>query len=249
MGGILSPTCTDLHLATLLKIILETFQYTENIKLHCQYRDDGFIVFSAGNDQIKEFFNIANRIDPLLKFTFEVSNNVMTFLDTKIYKGTRFLEHRILDVKSHTKSTETYQYLQPSSAHPIHTFKSITVGETIRHVRNNSSKKELKKHLDNLHQKLIKRGYKSKKTLKLINEVKNKIDRKKTLMTVSKNKSIPLTFITKYNPVVKGLSRILRKHWNKLVADDKCKEIFKQMPIIAYKRNKNLKEIFAKTKR
>ena len=104
----------------------------------------------------------------------------MTFLDTEVYKGTRFFKHRILDVRSHIKCTETYQYLQPSSAHPIHTFKSITVGETIRHIRNNSSENELKKHLDNLYKKLINRGYKKNKTLRLINEVKDKVERKNT---------------------------------------------------------------------
>ena len=103
MGGILSPTCTDLHLASVLKIILERFHQRKSIKLHCQYRDDGFMVFSGTIAEIKEFFNIANEINPLLKFTFEISNSVMNYLDTDIFKGERFQNCGILDVKSHIK--------------------------------------------------------------------------------------------------------------------------------------------------
>ncbi|CAG2201854.1 unnamed protein product [Mytilus edulis] len=49
MGGIFSPTCTDLHLSVLLINILDKFQWRENIKLHCQYRDDGFMMIMATN--------------------------------------------------------------------------------------------------------------------------------------------------------------------------------------------------------
>ncbi|CAG2255721.1 unnamed protein product [Mytilus edulis] len=86
MGGILSPTCTDLHLASILKMILDKFQYRTHIKLHCQYRDDGFMVFTGNMLQIEEFFSIANKIDNLLKFTYEVSEELMTYLDLEVYK-------------------------------------------------------------------------------------------------------------------------------------------------------------------
>ncbi|CAC5386124.1 unnamed protein product [Mytilus coruscus] len=56
----------------------------------CQYRDDGFMVTECNKSQIDEFFAIANRIDPLLKFTYDFSNTELTYLDTKVYKGERF---------------------------------------------------------------------------------------------------------------------------------------------------------------
>ncbi|XP_071181367.1 uncharacterized protein [Mytilus edulis] len=110
MGGILSPSCTDLHLASILKMILDKFQYRTHIKLHCQYRDDGFMVFTGNMLQIEECFSIANKIDNLLKFTYEVSEELMTYLDLEVYKGNRFHIKGILDVKFHIKKTETYQF-------------------------------------------------------------------------------------------------------------------------------------------
>ena len=248
MGGILSPTCTDLHLASILKIILDKFQHKKNIRLHCQYRDDGFIAFTGNNNQIEEFFSIANAINPLLKFTYETSNYLMKYLDTEVYKGTRFLDSGFLDIKSHIKTTETYQYLPPLSSHPAHTCINITMGETIRHIRNNSSEIELHKQLCNLENKLTDRGYKKNKTKNIIHDTRNKINRLQTLAVKPVSKNIPLTLTTRFNPAVKGLGRALRKHWNKLQSDEVCQSIFKQVPIIAYKRTKNLKEYFAESR-
>ena len=248
MGGILSPTCTDLHLASILKMILDKFQYRTHIKLHCQYRDDGFMVFTGNMLQIEEFFSIANKIDNLLKFTYEVSEELMTYLDLEVYKGNRFHINGILDVKSHIKKTETYQYLPPNSSHPQSTFKSITVGETIRHIRNNNNEIDLNKHLINLELKLVARGYNKRITRDLISDTCNKVKRCHTLTRKTIKKNIPLTLITKYNPAVKGLGRALRKSWNNLQSDEICRQIFKKVPIIAYKRSRNLKEYFAETR-
>lgn len=54
--------------------------------------------------------------------------------------------------------------------------------------------------------------------------------------------------VTKYNPVVKNLNRTIRKHWDKLLKDKTCEQLFNKKPIIAYKRNKNLKEYFAEAR-
>ena len=44
-----------------------------------------------------------------MKFTAEISEKEITFLDTVVYKGDRFLKEAILDVKTHYKPTETFQ--------------------------------------------------------------------------------------------------------------------------------------------
>ena len=56
IGGQISPTITDLHLSVILNKILDKFQHREYINLHCQYRDDGFMIFSGTIKQIIDFF-------------------------------------------------------------------------------------------------------------------------------------------------------------------------------------------------
>ena len=41
-----------------------------------------------------------------------------TFLDTVVYKGKRFQNQSILDIKAHFKPTETFQHSHFPSSHP-----------------------------------------------------------------------------------------------------------------------------------
>ena len=54
-----------------------------------------------------------------MKFTAEISENKITFLDTVVFKGERFIKESILDIKTHYKPTETSSiypfYLVPPS--------------------------------------------------------------------------------------------------------------------------------------
>ena len=52
---------------------------------------------------------------PPNKFTAEISENEITFLDAVVIKGDRLVEKTILDIKTHYKPTETFQYTHFSS--------------------------------------------------------------------------------------------------------------------------------------
>ena len=59
--------------------------------------------------EIEHFIEHANSYHPTIKFTAEVSQLGITFLDTTVYKGERFKKELILDVQTHYKPTETFQ--------------------------------------------------------------------------------------------------------------------------------------------
>ena len=44
------------------------------------------------------------------------------------------------------------------------------------------------------------------------------------------------------------MSKVVRKHWNILSINKFFKEIFQNEPVIAFKRNKNLKEVIGSNK-
>ena len=54
----------------------------------------------------------ANLHHPTIKFSAETSDTETVFLDTVVYKGTRFKEKSILDAKWHFKQTETFLHTQ-----------------------------------------------------------------------------------------------------------------------------------------
>ena len=69
-----------------------------------------FLLWTINRDRIEQFIEQANNHHPTIKFTAEISNKETTFLDTYIYKGARFERDAILDVHTHFKPTETFQY-------------------------------------------------------------------------------------------------------------------------------------------
>ena len=82
-------------------------------------------------DRIEHFIEQANNHHPTVKFTTELSDKETTFLDTYIYKGERFERDAILDVRTHFKPTETFQYTHFASCHPQGLKKGFIKGEAL----------------------------------------------------------------------------------------------------------------------
>ena len=112
MGARPSPSLTDLRMFELISEILKKFTHSNKILHLSIYRDDGFIIFDGEEDEIKQLFEIANNIHPLIKFTHEISTKNIQFLDVTVYKGNRFYAENILDFKLYRKPTDNYQYLE-----------------------------------------------------------------------------------------------------------------------------------------
>lgn len=64
----------------------------------------------GGGDKIEGFLQNTNSFHPT-KFTAEISETETEFLDTKVYRGDRFIREPILDVRTHFKPLDTFQYM------------------------------------------------------------------------------------------------------------------------------------------
>ena len=89
----------------------EILRQSVNIPLTWKrFIDDVFCLWDTNKEEIEHFIKQANLYHPTIKFTAEVSQLETTFLDTTVYKGERFEKESILDVRTHYKPTETFQY-------------------------------------------------------------------------------------------------------------------------------------------
>ena len=82
--------------------------------------DDSLLFYKGTENQLEELISKINQLHESLKFTYTCSKEEIQFLDLIIYKGERFRTSNILNVKSYTKPTETFCYLDRSSCHPFH---------------------------------------------------------------------------------------------------------------------------------
>ena len=74
------------------------------------------------------------QLSPYNQITDEISETETIFLDTVVYKGDRFLKESILDVRTHFKRTETFQYTNIYSCHPPGVRKGSMKGEALLYV-------------------------------------------------------------------------------------------------------------------
>jgi len=75
------------------------------------------------------------------------------------FKGNRFSELSILDIKAHSKATETFQYTYFSISHPPGVKKGFIKGEAHRPLRANSSETAFATAASQFKTNLIQRGY------------------------------------------------------------------------------------------
>ena len=120
----------------------------------------------------EDFIVLANRHHLTIKFTAEISNKEVNFLDTTVYKGKRFRDQGILDVRTHFKPTETFQYTHFSSCHPVGVKKGLIKGEALRLLRTKSSEKLFYEKISNFKTSLWARGYPHNLIEKIISKVK-----------------------------------------------------------------------------
>jgi hypothetical protein len=106
MGARPSPEITDICMKDITDEATLKFEHADKIIYHGRFRDDGFISFSGSPDEIKDFFDIGNSCHKYLRFTYEISHTNVNFLDTTVYKGTRFSDSKRLDTRSYIKTAE-----------------------------------------------------------------------------------------------------------------------------------------------
>ena len=128
----------------------------------------------------------------------------ITFLDTTVVKGDRFAKHSILDIKSHYKPTETFQFTHFASCHPPGVKYGFIKGEEIRLLRTNSSNKTFEEGLLKFKQRLKARGYPENIKQRSLAGV-NFASRQSVIKNTQKSKGHErlLPFVTMYHLAVK----------------------------------------------
>ena len=153
------------------------------------------------------------------------------FLDTTVYKGRRFRDQSILDVKTHFKPTETFQYTHFTSCQSLEQTPQRTLSrKTFRNSR----------HLRD-------RGYPRNLVEKLLSEIKFS-RRCSVLKGKNKTQKDILPFVTQHRPSVSNLKQALLTKWHLIQNQPLLRQIFKEPPIISYKKGESLRDLLVRAK-
>ena len=93
-----------------------------------RYNDDVFSVWHTTEDNIEQFVQRANNYHDTIKFTAEISDSEITFLDTKVYKGERFNRESTLDITNGQRPFNTRIFIRVihQALRKIHKRRSAT---------------------------------------------------------------------------------------------------------------------------
>ena len=152
MGTKMAVSFADIFMA---KIETEIINHcTKKPLVWKRYIDDVFSLWDTSKEEVNTFIEQANSYHPTIKFTTEISDKEITFLNTRIYRGARFEKESILDTRTHFKPTETFKYTHFKSCHPPGVKKGFVKGEALRLLRMNSSKETFEENINKFKQNL-----------------------------------------------------------------------------------------------
>ena len=107
-----------------------------------------------------------------LNLPLKICDKGINFLDTTVYKGERSHNQGIIDIRTHFKPTETFQYTHFSFCNPHRVRKGLIKGESLGLLRTNSSAKSFYENIYNFKKRLRARGYPHNLIEKITSEVK-----------------------------------------------------------------------------
>ena len=109
-----------------------------NLLVWKRYIDDILCIWTGTRSELDSFLDRLNKAHRTLRFTWSISDKHIEFLDLNLFKGERFNTTNHLDMTTHFKTTNSFQYLHFSSSHPRSVFKGLVKGEAIRFLRSNT---------------------------------------------------------------------------------------------------------------
>ena len=243
MGTPCAPNYANIFMEDLETRIISTAPGGRTPILWKRYIDDIYVIWTHSLDQLHEFHAHMNRLHHSIQFEMDFSLKELPFLDTITYFNTT----GSINTTLYTKPTDICSLLHAQSFHPASSKKGIIYSQAIRYRRIITQDEELDFHLENLFRSLVSKGYDPT----LIHSVFS-IVRTQSQTDLLKEKETPdegiLPFVIPFNTNTKSIGLILNKHWSTIMKDITLNPIHQEKPIMAFKRNRNIRDILVHTK-
>ena len=182
--------------------------------LYGRYIDDCIGAISSSREELNRFITSVNSFHPALKYTWEISETSLAFLDIKVS-----ISGNGLCTSVHYKPTDSHSYLLHSSSHPSHVKNSIPYSQFLRFRRLCSDDASV---------------------IQAAHHRAQQIDRQSALQMSQKEKNDRIPFTLTFHPRNNPVKAIILNNFKILQNDPETGAIFSQPPLISFKRDKNV---------
>ena len=114
MGTKMGPSYANLFVGFIKNKFFSNYLRPKSELYKC-YIDDWVSATSSSREELNQFINSVNSFHPALKYTWEISENSLAFLDIK-----PSINDNGLSISVHYKPTDSHNYLLHSFSHPQH---------------------------------------------------------------------------------------------------------------------------------
>jgi hypothetical protein len=234
----MAPSYANIFMGKLEKQLLESS--IERPLSWYRFIDDVDMKWTQSDEELQNFLSRANNLHPSIKFTHEISNTTISFLDTS-----SSLSEGVLSTDLYSKPTDTNQYPLPNSCHPPRVTKSIPYSQALRIRRIFSTDKSLKKRLGQLKNNLKRRGNKQSIIKNSFNKANN-IYRSRLLQYKEKQKCKRTPCVLTYHPCLRNSFNTIRGHWISVEKNSKLSKVFPEPPMVAFKQPNSLRNLLVR---
>ena len=240
MGTKVAPSYANLFMARLEEKLLEKARNDLHVELplYLRYIDDIFFIFPYSETKLEEFMTLMNSFHKTIKFSEEHSREEIIFLDTYVKR-----DGNSLYTDLYVKETATHSYLLYTSCHPQNCIQKGPYGQFLRIKRNCTKDADFEKHAEDMKRHYADRGYPDDIIQKAYEKARQRDHHDLIHGTPpprEKNSRIPR--VLTYNPLNPNLMKLIKKNWHILHHSPDCKELFPDKPMLAYRRNRNLRD-------
>ena len=237
MGSPFAPNYANIFMDYIERRILDSAQDNKRPILWLRFIDDIFAIWTYDHYSLHQFFEYMNIIHPTIKFEMSQSRDRIPFLDTLVLLNNR----GDLQTTLYKKPTDASPLLHAASFHPSSCKTGVIYSQALRYRRIISNDDDFAHHLENLQTILIKRGC----NIGLISEIFAKVrslSRNDLLQYHDNPPTIKLPFVIPYNSNTSHIGKTLHSHWYLIQEDDELQDLSSIIPVMAFQRNRNIKD-------
>ena len=244
MGTTMAVSYANIFMAALEEEILKNAPEGLTPLEWIRFLDDIFAIWCHGEATLIRFLHHMNKLHTTIKFEYEYSTKTVHFLDTRIYVN----EQNKLESDVYIKPTDKTMLLHNTSFHPNTCKQGVIYSQALRYRRIITDDNILRNQLEKLKIILMTRGYKTDTIDNAFGKA-TQHTQKELLYNDKPNKTgTRPTFRVPFNTNTTHIGQILKKHWHLIESDPTLKILWPDVPMIAYKRNKNIKEMLVSSK-
>ena len=254
MGSCVSPSVANIFMSQFER----KYVYTHANKpfIWFRYIDDIFAIFTQSDEEIDNFIQHLNNVLPTIKFTFEMSKEQVTFLDTLVYLD----NSGNIQTTIYSKETDKHCYLLYDSAHTQHTEDGIPYAQFLRIRRICSTRDHFLKSSIKYAFAFINRRYPITLVFESLMKAMDK-DRdtliRESVFNINNNDDVTQNdsddntkfyCVTTYNPKNPPLARVVSKYWPYLEKTPASRWLRNIDIIYGHRRATNLRDYLVKAK-